>query len=348
MTHKLKPRIGITMGDPAGIGPEVALKALHDKRVYETCHPIVIGNAQVLERTRGALGIPGQINPVNSVAEALCCPGVIDVYELASPAAEIIVPGQLSAEAGSLAFNCVTTVISLALEGLVDATVTGPIHKKSIHLAGHDFAGHTEIYAHYTGTKRYAMLLAEDNLRVVHVSTHVSLREACDLVKADRVLEVIGLMDEALKQLGITRGRIGVAGLNPHAGDSGLFGDEEAKEIIPAIEQALKMGYQVEGPVPPDTLFSKAIAGQYDGCVAMYHDQGHIPFKVAGFEWDKKLHTMKSVKGVNITLGLPIIRTSVDHGTAFDIAGKNVASPDAMLLAIDYAVRLAITKRKKG
>ena len=185
------------------------------------------------------------------------------------------------------------------------------------------------------------MLLVEDHINVIHVSTHVSLRQACDLVKKERIVEVIELIVDGLKRLGKTNLKIGVAGLNPHAGDSGLFGTEDDQEIAPAVESAKAMGYEVEGPVPPDTLFAKAATGAYGGVVAMYHDQGHIPFKLAGFKWNAAKQQMDSVKGVNITLGLPIIRTSVDHGTAFEIAGKGIASADAMLLAIESAVQLA-------
>jgi 4-hydroxythreonine-4-phosphate dehydrogenase len=342
-----KPAIAITMGDPAGIGPEIGLKALASQDVYDRSRPLIVGDAKVLQRAKNDLGLPLDIHKIQSVSEALFRPGTVDVYDLDHPGTERITPGEISALAGAVAFDSVVTAIELAKAGSVDATVTGPIHKKSINEAGHHFAGHTEIYAHYTGTRRFAMLLAEENFRVIHVSTHVSLRQACDMVTTERVLEVIQLLDGGLRQLGILHGRIGVAGLNPHAGDSGLFGDEEIREIIPAIQEAQRQGYRVEGPVSPDTMFSKAIAGYYDGCVAMYHDQGHIPFKVAGFTWDQQQQKMKSVKGVNITLGLPIIRTSVDHGTAFDIAGKNIASPDAMLLAIDYAVRLARHKNSE-
>jgi 4-hydroxythreonine-4-phosphate dehydrogenase len=249
--------------------------------------------------------------------------------------------GQISAMAGEASFASVKKVIDLAMAGEVDATVTGPINKKSINEAGHHFAGHTEIYAHYTNTPKYAMLLVEDNLKVIHVSTHVSLRKACDLVKKARILEVIELLHNGLNSLGETNLKIGVAGLNPHAGDSGLFGTEDDQEILPAVEEAKRLGYNVEGPVPPDTLFAKAATGAYGGVVAMYHDQGHIPFKLSGFKWDPEKKQMESVKGVNITLGLPIIRTSVDHGTAFEIAGKGIASPDAMLLAIESAVQLS-------
>jgi 4-phospho-D-threonate 3-dehydrogenase / 4-phospho-D-erythronate 3-dehydrogenase len=231
------------------------------------------------------------------------------------------------------------------MAGQVDATVTAPINKEAIHKAGHHFSGHTEIYAHFTKTEKYAMLLADSDLRVIHVTTHVSLRQACDLCKKERVLDVIRLLDDACRQFGIQNPRIAVAGLNPHAGEGGLFGDEEILEIIPAIEEANKQGFHVEGPVPPDTMFVKAVQGKYDGCVAMYHDQGHIPFKLEGFQWDNEKQTMKSVKGVNITLGLPIIRTSVDHGTAFEIAGRGIASPDAMLVSIDYAIKMAQNKK---
>ena len=190
------------------------------------------------------------------------------------------------------------------------------------------------------------MLLVEQNLRVIHVTTHVPLRQACDLVKKDRVLDVVRLLHHACVQFGIESPRIGVAGLNPHAGDGGLFGTEDDEEILPAVQAAKAEGFEVEGPVPPDTLFAKAVQGYYDGCVAMYHDQGHIPFKMVGFKWNNESKTMESVKGVNITLGLPIIRTSVDHGTAFEIAGQGIASEDALNLAIDYAIPMAKNRKK--
>jgi 4-hydroxythreonine-4-phosphate dehydrogenase len=189
------------------------------------------------------------------------------------------------------------------------------------------------------------MLLVEDHLKVIHVSTHVSLRQACDLVKKDRILEVVDLLHNGLKQLGETNLKIGIAGLNPHAGDNGLFGTEDDMEILPAVNEAKRRGYDVEGPIPPDTLFAKAATGSYGGVVAMYHDQGHIPFKLSGFKWNAEKQQMDSVKGVNITMGLPIIRTSVDHGTAFEIAGKGVASADAMTLAIESAVQLSRNKK---
>jgi 4-hydroxythreonine-4-phosphate dehydrogenase len=336
-----KPIIGITMGDPASIGPEIAIKALLNKEIYDTCKPLLVGDAVVFNAIIERLNLKAAINVIDKVSDAQFKFGVIDVFDLHNIEMSQFNFGEISAIAGEAAFQSVKKVIELALAGEIDATVTGPINKKSINEAGHHYAGHTEIYADLTGTRKYAMLLVEDNLKVIHVSTHVSLRQACDLVKQDRILEVIDLLHNGLISLGETNLKIGVAGLNPHAGDSGLFGTEEELEILPAVEEARRRGYDVDGPVPPDTLFAKAATGAYGGVVAMYHDQGHIPFKLTGFQWDAEKQQMKSVKGVNITMGLPIIRTSVDHGTAFEIAGKGVASADAMVLAIESAVQLS-------
>lgn len=342
-----KPILGITMGDPASIGPEVAVKALADASIHAVCRPLLIGDAQICREAIRLCNLPLQVRAVTHVREALFERDTIDVFDLAY-ASESILPGQMSAEAGDAAFRSVVKAIELAMAGEIDGTVTGPINKESINMAGHDYSGHTEIYADYTGTKKYGMLLVEEDLRVVHVSTHVSLRRACDLVKKERILDTIELLHTACRQLGVPDPKIGVAGLNPHASDGGLFGHEEKEEIIPAIEEALRRGYRVDGPIPADTLFPKSVGGVYDGCVVMYHDQGHIPFKLVGFNWDKSTGKMKSVRGVNITLGLPIIRTSVDHGTAMEIAGKGIASPDAMKLAIEYAVRLHEHRMKES
>ena len=230
----------------------------------------------------------------------------------------------------------------LALDGEIDATVTNALNKAAINLAGHHFAGHTEIYAHFTGTKNYTILLAHENLRVVHVSTHVSLREACDRVKKERVLTCIQIANDACRALGIESPRVAVAGLNPHAGEGGLFGREEIEEIGPAIEQARALGIDADGPVPPDTVFSKARGGWYDIVVAMYHDQGHIPLKVTGFVYDPVKGRWSNVAGVNVTLGLPIIRASVDHGTAFGHAHQGLANPISLVNAIEYAAKFAI------
>ena len=337
-----KPIIGITMGDPASIGPEIAIKALQHKKIYDICRPMVVGDAGVLRQIINLLNLPVTINAIHEVKQAKFEYGKIDVFDLNNVEPGKLQFGTISAMAGNASFEAVKKVIDLALAGEIDATVTGPINKKSINEAGHHFAGHTEIYAHFTNTRKYAMLLVEDNLKVIHVSTHVSLRQACDLVKKERIKEVIALLHDGLIQLKETNLKIGVAGLNPHAGDSGLFGTEDDEEITPAVLEARKEGFDVEGPVPADTLFAKAATGNYGGVVAMYHDQGHIPFKLNGFTWNAAKKQMDSVKGVNITMGLPIIRTSVDHGTAFEIAGKGVASEDAMVLAIEAAVKLSV------
>ena len=251
--------------------------------------------------------------------------------------------------AGEAAFGYVKKVIELAMAGEIDGTVTNAFNKEAVNLAGHHYSGHTEIYADFTGTKKYTMMLAHENLRVVHVSTHVALREACDRVKKDRVLEVIRIAHQACKDLGIENPKVGVAGLNPHSGENGLFGREEIEEIIPAIGEAVKEGINAEGPVPPDTVFSKARGGWYDIVVAMYHDQGHIPLKVVGFVYNKNEKKWDAVAGVNITLGLPIVRSSVDHGTAFDQAGLGIANELSLMNAIDYGVKLAKSNKvKKG
>lgn len=336
--------IGISTGDPASVGPEISIKALLDKEVYTLCNPLLIGDFNLIKKVAGSLNINIKFNRIKNVEDAEFEYGIIDVFDLENVQIDKLRIGEISAMAGNAAFENVIKVIELAKNHKIDATVTGPINKAAINLAGHKFSGHTEIYAHYTNTKKYAMLLVEDNLRIIHVSTHVSLRHACDLVKKERILNTIELIDDACRRLGVLNPKLGVAALNPHAGEGGLFGWEEKEEIVPAIKEAVQRGFRVDGPIPADTLFPKAIGGLYDGVVAMYHDQGHIPFKVVGFNWDQAQSKMKSVKGVNITLGLPIIRTSVDHGTAMEIAGKGIASAEAMILSIKYAVQLANKK----
>ena len=342
----MKPILAITMGDPAGIGPEIIVKALNNKETYGKCRPLVTGDASVMEWAVRQLGTEQKINIIHSVGEALVEFGTIDVYDLQCVDMTVFEPGVVSPQCGNAAFVSIIKAIELAMADEVDGTVTAPLNKEALHKGGHNFDGHTEIYAHFTGTKKYAMLLADKFMRVIHVSTHVSLREACDRVKKDRIIEVTELINDACRQFGFENPHIGIAGLNPHASDNGLFGWEEEKEILPAVNELKARGYNVDGPVPPDTLFAKARCGKYDGCVAMYHDQGHIPFKVVGFSWNKETGKMDSAQGVNITLGLPIIRVSVDHGTAFDVAGKGIASEEAMLLSIDYATRMAVNRRK--
>lgn len=337
-----RPIIGISMGDPSGIGPEIAVKALARSETYEICRPLIVGDANALKDALRITGLDLTINPIAAVKDARFRFGTLDVFDLNNVDMAKLQYGRVSAMSGHAAFEAVRKVIELALAREIDATVTGPINKESINLAGHHYSGHTEIYADFTGTQDYTMMLAHENLRVVHVSTHVSLREACERVKKDRVLRVIKLAREACRKIGIAEPRIGVAGLNPHAGESGMFGREEIEEIIPAIQAAKALGIDADGPVPPDSLFSKAKGGLYDIVVAMYHDQGHIPLKVIGFNWNPAEQKWDSISGVNITLGLPIIRSSVDHGTAFGKAGKGTASELSLIHAVEYAVKMAL------
>lgn len=326
-----KPFIGITIGDPSGSGPEISLKALRHEEVFASCTPILYGDEYVLRR---AMSILGSETPVHVLADPKeACDGVVNVV---SPGAldEPWEFAKVQGKCGRAAFEYIKRAIKDALGGSLDAVVTGPINKEALHEGGIPYSGHTEIFADLTGTKNYAMLLTGGDIRVIHVSTHISLREACDRVKRERVLSVIRLADEATKGLGVTKPRIAVAGLNPHSGESGLFGAEEIDEIIPAIEEARREGLDVAGPVPPDTVFLKIVKGEFDIVVAMYHDQGHIPLKLTDF-----------MGGVNITVGLPIIRTSVDHGTAFGKAGKGTADESSMLAAIRAAVSLAQNRK---
>lgn len=338
--------IGITMGDPASIGPEITVKAFADKSLYDTCKPLVVGDASVMEAALAIAGYPDmEVHAIKEVKEAKFAYGTIDVLDLGLIRIEDLKRGQVSAECGHAAFEYVKKVIELAMAGEVDATVTNALNKEAINLAGHHYSGHTEIYAEFTGTKNYTMMLAHENLRVVHVSTHVSLREACDRVRKQRVLDVIRIANKACREMGIAAPKIGVVGLNPHSGENGLFGREEIDEIIPAIEEAKSEGILAEGPVPPDTVFSKARGGWYDIVVAMYHDQGHIPLKVVGFVYDQEARKWDAIAGVNITLGLPIIRVSVDHGTAFDQAGTGTASELSLKNSIEYAVMFANNRK---
>ena len=349
-----KPILGITMGDPFGNGPEITVKALADKSVYDRCRPLVIGDVSCMEyavkAAKTVSGIDMKVRPIHAVSEANFEYGVIDVYDMGIVKPEDIpgdpenpMPFRLGSTAlgGEAAFRYVVKVIDLAMKGEVDATVTNALSKEAINMAGHHYSGHTEIYAEYTGTSKYTMMLAHHDLRVVHVSTHVSLREACDRVKKDRVLEVIEIANKACKDMGIENPRIAVAGLNPHCGENGLFGREEIEEITPAIEAAKAEGITgVVGPCPPDSVFSQAIGGWYDIVVCMYHDQGHIPLKTVGFVYDREKQEWKAVEGVNVTLGLPIIRASVDHGTDFYHAGKGNGNELSLVNAIKYAVKM--------
>ncbi|GHV30882.1 4-hydroxythreonine-4-phosphate dehydrogenase [Spirochaetia bacterium] len=341
------PVLGITMGDPSGCGPEITVKTLLHKEVYQKCNPVVVGDAVTIEKA-ARVAVKNntiKVHPVNKIGDCRFEYGTIDVYDLKNVDFDKLKIGKVDAMSGEAAFSSVKKVIELALAKEIDATITNALNKEALNLAGHHYSGHTEIYADLTKTKDYSMMLACDDLRIVHVSTHVSLREACDRVKKDRVLKVIELAYTTCKKLGIPEPKIAVAGLNPHAGENGLFGREEIDEIIPAVEAARTKGIVLDGPLPPDTVFSKAHGGMYDIVVAMYHDQGHIPLKVLGFQYDKTAGAWQAVKGVNITLGLPIIRSSVDHGTAFGHAWQGTANELSLINAIEYGITLAVNKQ---
>jgi 4-hydroxythreonine-4-phosphate dehydrogenase len=342
MVESERPVLGISIGDPAGIGPEITVKALSRTYLYEKCVPLVYADTAVLEDALAVTGKTFALNPVKNPKEALGKPGTIDYADAGLLKKGDYVRGVAGAQSGDAAFHYVVRAINDAMAGNTAAVVTGPISKEAIHLAGHHFAGHTEIFAHYTNTKNYGMLLsagsAGGGLNVIHVTTHVSMREACDLVTKERVLETIKLADCAMRLMGKKTRRIGVAGFNAHSSENGLFGDQEAKGIIPAIEAAKALGLDASGPVPPDTVFVKALGGQFDVVVAMYHDQGHIPLKLCGFKMDRETGLFSQMSGVNATIGLPIIRTSVDHGTAFDRAGKNTANEQSLVDAVEMAL----------
>lgn len=332
-----KPIVAISAGDPAGIGPEVTVKSLSLQDTYNQCRPLIICDARIIEKALLFCQLPLKVNRVSNPAQGKYQRGYVDVFDIKNVDMDKFSYGQILKNLGKASFEYIKKVIELALEGKVDATVTGPIHKESIRLAGYNFAGHTEIFGHYTKAKNYAMMLADKNFRVIHVNTHCSMRESIIRIDRKRILTVIRLADEGLKKMGIKNPRIAVNGLNPHAGENGLFGSEETDHIIPAIELARKEGIDADGPHPPDTIFPKMQGGQYDIVVCMYHDQGHIPTKLIGFKYNDETDTWEGMSGVNITLGLPIIRVSVDHGTAFDKSGKGKANPESMLQAITYA-----------
>ena len=317
--------IGISMGDPNGVGPEIVLQAFAANELEGEY--VVVGSSSVLERCARTIGCGAEILSIGSLEGYVR--GPLCVLEAGGLDGSGVEPGRLSAEAGAAARSCVVKATELALSGAISAMVTLPVNKEAVRLTDPEFSGHTGLIARLCGTERYAMMLTSETLAVTHVSTHVSLRRAIEAVTAERILEVVELTDAALRGLGRGR-RIAVAGLNPHAGEGGSFGDEEIDSIEPAARRAAERGFDVSGPIPPDTVFLKAVKGMYDAVIAMYHDQGHIPLKILDFEG-----------GVNTTLGLPIVRTSVDHGTAFDIAYTGRASTRSLVAAYRQALLLS-------
>ncbi|TCP90125.1 4-hydroxythreonine-4-phosphate dehydrogenase [Cricetibacter osteomyelitidis] len=329
----MNPILGITMGDGAGIGAEVIIKALADKRIYELARPVVIGDYKIMRRALGIVKSDLQLRVINDVTEAKSEYGVIDVVDLDNLPADLPF-SQINPIAGKAAYEYIERAVQYAKAGKIHAIVTAPLNKEALHAGGKMFPGHTEILAHLSDTKDYSMMLTSEKLNVIHVTTHVQLRKACDLVTKERVATVIDLAYENAKMLGFKQPRIAVAGLNPHSGENGMFGDEDEKEIVPAIKAAQAKGFNVTGPVPPDTLFHRAAnLNEFDIVVVMYHDQGHIPIKLLGFD-----------TGVNVTVGLPFIRTSVDHGTAFPIVGKGIADSRSMTEALYLGAKMANIK----
>jgi len=336
-----RPVLGITMGDPAGIGPEIAAKALADPGVRQAARALVIGDARAMTEAARLSGVTLAVRPLQRVADAAWRPDTIEVFDLANVDPATFAHGRVSAMCGRAAYEYIERAVKLALADEIDAIVTGPINKEALAAAGVRHAGHTEILADLTGSRAYAMLLMGRELRVIHVTTHVALRRVPELVTRERVLRTIRLGHEAMRRLGIAAPRLAVCGLNPHAGESGLFGDEEQVAIGPAIADARTNGIDATGPWPADTIMSRARGGEFDCVVAMYHDQGHTPVKTLGFRYDDATKAWTGMSGVNVTVGLPILRVSVDHGTAFDRAGKGTANPESMVEAILVAAEMA-------
>ncbi|MFC0272307.1 4-hydroxythreonine-4-phosphate dehydrogenase PdxA [Metabacillus herbersteinensis] len=333
--NQMKPVIGITMGDAAGVGPEIILKSLEKEEMYEISNPFVIGDSKILERAKSFINSDLVIEsvPADALAELSYRFGTVYCLDLDLLPADLPI-GEVSSQAGHAAFEYLATAIQLAKENKIDAICTAPLNKEALHKGGHKYPGHTEILADLTGTEDFSMMLSAPNLKVIHVTTHVGIIDAVKLINPERVYHVIKLAHDTLQKSGIESPKIAVCGINPHAGENGLFGyGEEEEKVIPGVEKAHGEGINVVGPLPADTLFFRTVRGDFDIVVAMYHDQGHGPVKVLGLD-----------AGVNITVGLPIIRTSVDHGTAFDIAGKGIADEKSLMEAMRQAVELAPKK----
>lgn len=330
MSHK-RPLLAVTMGDPAGVGPEIALKALSNPNPYSTARPLLVGDVEVLKRVSPLVGFTGRVKEVLGPEDYE--DGAINLLSLGLMDQNYLF-GRVQARCGHAAYGYIKKAVDLAMEGKVEGIVTTPISKEALHLAGYPYPGHTELLAEVTGTKEFGMMLIGKEIRVIHLSTHVALKEAIDLVKKDRILAMIRLASRTMENFGVQSPKIAVAGLNPHAGEAGMFGQEEREEILPAIQKAKEEGILVDGPFPPDTVLLHVKGGLFDMALCLYHDQGHIALKLYDF------------KGfVNVTAGLPIVRTSVDHGTAFDKAGKGIADADNLILAIETAAQLAASRR---
>ena len=332
-----RPIIAITIGDPAGIGPEVIVKALSNHIIYDMCRPFVIGESAAVQAAITLIQKPLILRSIEEVTDTIGKTGTIDILDMHNLDWSKVKIGQISADCGRASMAFLEKAMQLALNHEITAMVNAPINKEATMLAGYTGLGHLEYMAQATSTKIYATMLATGNLRCVHLTTHYSLREACNHVKKEFILERLKLTDTSFRQWGFGQPVIGVAGLNPHASENGMFGREEIDEIAPAVTEAVRLGIDARGPFPADSIFNRAIKGEFDVILVMYHDQGHIPVKVHGFE-----------KSVSVALGLPFLRTSVDHGTAFDIAGKGIANAESIEEAIKTAVRLSQGKGLAG
>lgn len=330
MSKKNAATIGITMGDPSGIGPEIILKSFEKPNIGNS-RIVVIGDHKIMQAGYDILNIKSfRLNRINAMQECLFNNEILNILDPGLVKTNDFLPGTLQAVSGMIAFEAVRKAVELAKNKEIDAIVTAPLNKEALHLAGYRYPGHTEILADLTGTKDYAMLLYHKRLRVIHISTHISLMNAITGLRRERIEKVVEMANGIMKKLCACEPRIAVAGINPHSGENGLFGNEEINEIIPAVRKMKARGFNVEGPCAPDTVFLQALEGKYDIVVAMYHDQGHIPLKLIGFN-----------NGVNVTVGLPFVRTSVDHGTAFDIAWQGKANESSMVEAIRLAEKLS-------
>lgn len=331
------PTIGITMGDPTGIGPEIIAKVLSDKSTFHFCRPIVLGDRTVMERALRLLNSTLKVNEIENVVEREYRNGKLNLINLSDINVNEIDYGVPTQSCGKAMVKYIEEAVKLVLAGSIDAITTAPISKKALSDAGYTYPGHTELLAELTGSKEYVMMLAGDRLKVVLVTIHCALKEVFHLLTMEKILTTIRITNDALIDFfGEEKPKIAVAALNPHAGEGGLFGKEEEEIILPAIKQAQQLGIKVKGPLPPDTLFYHAAKGTYSAVVSMYHDQGLIPLKLLHFE-----------DAVNVTLGLPLIRTSVDHGTAYDIAGTGKANPSSLLNALKLAARMVTHRATK-
>ena len=335
-----RPILGVTMGDPAGVGPEIIARAGAEAAVRRDSRPVVIGAAATMQAALDLVSSPLALHAVARVADCRWADGTMEVLDLANVDMHALPRAAVSGAAGKAAYEYIERAVELAQTAEIHGIVTAPINKEALAAAGMQHSGHTEILARLSGTREFAMLLLGHDLKVIHVTTHVALRRVPELVTRERVLKTLRLAHRTMVGLGRPDARIAVAGLNPHAGEEGLFGDEEKLHILPAIEAARAEGMTVTGPLPADTLFSRARGGEFDIVVAMYHDQGHIPVKTLGFNYDERTKRWTGLSGVNVTVGLPFLRVSVDHGTAFDRAWKGIANPESMIEAIDVAVRM--------